>query len=95
MKRPARAPRACVARNAVGPSGWKKYSLLARPRAKCYAEDMIIKNIKNTREDRRYFEEKGRIKMAADAGRLGKSWFRKDPRTGQDVLSPKKVIKRV
>lgn len=56
---------------------------------------MIIRNIKTTREDRRYFEEKGRIKQAADAGRLGKSWFRKDQKTGQEVLSPKKVIKRV
>lgn len=56
---------------------------------------MLIKNIKTTREDRRYFDEKGKIKQAAEAGRLGKSWFRKDPRTGQDILSPRKVIKRV
>jgi hypothetical protein len=56
---------------------------------------MIIRNIKTTREDQRYFSEKGKIKEAADAGRLGKSWFRKDPKTGQDLLSPKKVIRRV
>lgn len=55
----------------------------------------IIRNIKNTASDRRYFEEKGKIKEAAEAGRLGKSWFRKDPRSGNQVLSPKKVIKRV
>lgn len=56
---------------------------------------MIIKNLKDTRSDRRYHDEKGKIKLAADAGRLGKSWFKMDEKKGAMVLSPKKVIKRI
>lgn len=56
---------------------------------------MIIRNLKNTRSDRRYFDEKGRISLAANEGRLGKSWFRYDEKKGEMVLSPKKVIRRV
>lgn len=56
---------------------------------------MIVKNIKTTREDRRYFDEKGRIKQAAEQGRLGKSWFTKNPKTGKDELRPRRLIKRI
>lgn len=56
---------------------------------------MIVKNIKNTREDRRYFDEKAKIKEAAENGRLGKSWFFKNPKNGKDELRPRKIIKRV
>ena len=56
---------------------------------------MIVRNDKTTRSDRRYFTEKGKINEAANMGKLGKSWFRKDPKTGNSVLSPRKVIKRV
>lgn len=55
---------------------------------------MLIKNPKDTRSDRRYFDEKGKINQAANEGRLGRSWFRVDE-NGKSVLSPKKVIKRV
>ena len=55
---------------------------------------MIVKNIKTTREDRRYFDEKGRMKEAAEQGRLGKSYFFRNPATGKDELRPRRLIKR-
>ena len=56
---------------------------------------MVIKNIKTTQSDRKYFDEKGRIKEAADAGKLGKSWFYKNPKNGKDELRPRRIIGRV
>jgi len=56
---------------------------------------MIVKNIKTTREDRRYFDEKGRMKEAAEQGKLGKSYFFRNPATGKDELRPRRIIKRV
>ena len=55
---------------------------------------MIIRNIKTTRSDRRYFDEKAKIKEAADAGKLGKSWFGRD-KNGEHKLRPKRIIGRV
>lgn len=55
---------------------------------------MIVRNIKTTGSDRRYFSEKAKIKEAADAGKLGKSWLKKD-RDGQYKLRPKSIINRV
>lgn len=56
---------------------------------------MIIRHEKTTREDQRYFDEKGRIAEAANKGKLGKSWFKYDQKKGQHVLSPKKNYRRV
>lgn len=57
--------------------------------------DMIIKNFKTTRADQKYFEEKGRIKEAAESGRLGKDWFTLNPKTGKQELRPKKIYSKV
>ena len=56
---------------------------------------MIVRNPKTTKADRRYFDEKARIKEAADAGKLGKSWFFKNPKNGKDELRPRRIIGRV
>ncbi len=55
---------------------------------------MIIRNIKTTAADRRYFDEKAKIKEAADAGRLGKSWFARD-KNGEHKLRPRRIAGRV
>ena len=56
---------------------------------------MILKNDKSTSSDRRYHDEKGKITEAAKQGRLGKSWFFKNPKTGKQELRPHRLIKRV
>lgn len=56
---------------------------------------MIIKNIKNTASDRKYFDEKGKINEAARAGKLGKSWLKQDPKTGEHKVQPKGIFRRV
>lgn len=53
---------------------------------------LIIKNLKTTRQDQKYFEEKGKIKEAAEAGKLGKDWFFKNPQNGKDELRPKRIF---
>lgn len=56
---------------------------------------MIIRNIKDTKADRRYFDERGRIAEAARAGKLGKSMLTLDPKTGEWHANPKKTFRRV
>ena len=56
---------------------------------------MIVRNIKTTREDRRHFEEGGKIQAAAQAGRLGKSWFQKNPKNGKDEVRPHRLTGRM
>ena len=56
---------------------------------------MIIKNLKTTREDRKYFDEKAKINEAARAGKLGKSWLKQDPKTGEHKVKPKGIFRRV
>lgn len=56
---------------------------------------MIIKNPKTTRSDQQYFETKGKIKEAAEQGKLGKDWFYKNPETGKNELRPKRIFGKV
>lgn len=56
---------------------------------------MIIRNIKTTSEDRRYYDAKAKITEAAKAGRLGKRWFYKNPKTGKNELRPHRIRKMV
>lgn len=55
----------------------------------------LIKNIKTTDSDRKYFDEKAKINEAARQGKLGKSWLKQDPKTGEHKVAPKKIFKRV
>lgn len=56
---------------------------------------MIIKNIKNTTSDRKYFETKGALATAANAGKLGKAWFNYNPKKGVFELKPHKIYNRI
>lgn len=56
---------------------------------------VIIKNLKTTKADQRYFDEKAKIKKAAEEGRLGRDWYTKNPKTGKHELRPKKIFDRV
>lgn len=56
---------------------------------------LIIKNLKTTKQDQRYFDEKGKIKQAAEDGKLGKDWFYKNPKTGKSELKPKRIFSKV
>lgn len=56
---------------------------------------MIVKNLKTTKADRRYFSEKAKINQAANDGRLGRSWFQVNPETGKTEVKPKAISNRV
>lgn len=56
---------------------------------------VVIKNFKTTRADQNYFETKGKIKQAAEAGKLGKDWFTVNPKTGKRELRPKRIYGKV
>lgn len=56
---------------------------------------MIIKNLKTTKQDQQYFDQKGQIKQAAEAGRLGRDWYFKNPKNGKYELRPKRIFSKV
>lgn len=56
---------------------------------------MIIKNIKTTSSDRKYFDTKGKLVEAANAGKLGKQWYNYNKQKGVWELKPHKIYKRI
>lgn len=56
---------------------------------------MLIKNPKITALDRKYYDERAKINEAARAGKLGKSWFVRNLKTGRMEVKPKATFRRV
>lgn len=56
---------------------------------------MLLKNPKITKLDRKYFDEKGKMSQAANEGKLGRSFFTVNPKTGKQELRPRKNYARI
>lgn len=54
----------------------------------------LIKRI-TTSEDQKYFDEEAKLLEAHYKGKLGKSWYRRNPKTGKMEIKPKSVFGRI